>query len=236
MRVADEVRTRTCANSVGDPGVVGGNILRGVADASVGNVKRRPGRERSNTRVLPAAKQRMSQAASLEERQVVDVAEAEDMPLVEIGTCSIALEVVRVDESAVPSGRSVVDGVAVGIGSAHLKRTYRFPCRHLEPVINGRTRVEPGMDGAIPRIRTEERRTAAASEIHVYANPGLIRRQHVSIEARDGGASWACCPSSAITGVLGSGVGACHGLTGLVRIRKPLLGHRLKLIDIALHS
>src|SRR5271157_1051698 len=127
----------------------------------------------------------MRQAASFEEWQVVDVAKGEDMPLVEIGTGPIHLEVVRVEETGVPSGRRVVNGMTVSIGSAHLKRAHRFPCRHLKPVIDGRTCVEPGVYGAIPKIGTEKRRIAAACNIHVYADPGLIPRQHVSVEAND---------------------------------------------------
>src|ERR1700687_605272 len=69
IRVADKIRTRPCADSVGNTCVVSGNRHRGaVVRASVGNIKRRSGLKRSDTGILPASQERMRQAVSFKER------------------------------------------------------------------------------------------------------------------------------------------------------------------------
>ena len=58
----------------------------------------------------------MSQTGLLEERQVVNVADIQHVPLVEAGTRTVRREVVGVNEVAIVTIRRVIDRVTVGVG------------------------------------------------------------------------------------------------------------------------
>ena len=97
------------ALAIGDAGV--------IAIPAVDHAERLAGLELGDTRPLPAAEGELREmAVAFELGQRVDVADVEDMPLIEVGTGAVGLEIVAVDEVAIVAIGFVVDRVAVRVG------------------------------------------------------------------------------------------------------------------------
>ena len=91
MRVADDIRVGAVgSDTVGDAGVVTENCI--------GDAEGRAGRENGNAGKFPVAEEDFGNAFEMAGGNIVNVADVENVALIEIGTGVVGFEVVRVYE------------------------------------------------------------------------------------------------------------------------------------------
>src|SRR5580704_15358643 len=130
MRIADPVRIGAVgSDAVGDAGV--------VAENSVGDAEGRAGIESGDAGVLPVGEQDFGDAFALAGGDVVNVADGENVALIEIGTGIVALQVVGVDEIDVLPVRFIVERMRVGVGDGDGERSDRAADGNLQGIVVG---------------------------------------------------------------------------------------------------
>src|SRR6202034_3906460 len=127
MRIADHVRIGAVgSDAVGDAGV--------IAENSVGDAEGRAGIESGDAGVLPVGEQDFGDAFALAGGDVVNVADGENVALIEIGTGIVALQVVGVD---VLRARFIVERMRVGVGDGDGERSDRAADGNLQGIVVG---------------------------------------------------------------------------------------------------
>ena len=142
--IADKVRARTGANAVPDASIVARSR---DPISNVGNAEWRSGLDLGNSRILPSTQQGMRQARPLKEGEVVNITEGEDVPLVKVGTGPVGRQIVGINKAAIAAGRSIVDGVAVGVRRTHSEGTNGLSSGKLKAVVSGGSRILLPTDG-----------------------------------------------------------------------------------------
>ena len=106
--ITDQVRIRSCSSSYfGDASII-------AIGAAVGDIEGNAGGEGDDSGPLPSTQSRVYEARLLEERQVVDVADIQQVALVEVGGGAVPCDVVRVYEiRSTVAIRCIVKGVYV---------------------------------------------------------------------------------------------------------------------------
>src|ERR1700733_1705478 len=130
MRIADHVRIGAVgSDAVGDAGV--------VAENSVGDTEGRAGIESGDAGVLPVGEQDFGDAFALAGGNVVNVADGENVALIEIGTGVVAFQVVGVDEIDVLPVGFIVERVRVGVGDGEGQRSDGAAEGNLQRIVIG---------------------------------------------------------------------------------------------------
>src|SRR5580704_12480200 len=130
MRIADDVRVGAVgSDAVGDAGI--------VAENRVGDAEGRAGIESGDAAVLPVGEQDLGDAFALAGGDVVNVADGENVALIEIGTRVVAFQVVGVDEIDVLPVGFIVERVRVGVGDRDGERSDRAADGNLQRIVIG---------------------------------------------------------------------------------------------------
>src|SRR3989442_13194334 len=108
--IANFVSTCSRADSVGNASVV----------CRDDHAKRGSGLEAGDAGELPSAENLIRKTWALEERQIPNVGEVQDVPLVEVGAGAVCAGVIRINEASVKTIRRIVDGMAPGVSEAKL--------------------------------------------------------------------------------------------------------------------
>src|ERR1700722_16977573 len=109
MRITHEIRVRTVgADAVGHAGV--------VTEYGVGNAEGRAGIESGDAGIFPVGEQDPGNAFAMPGRNIVNVADGENVALIEIGASVIAFAVLGVDEIHILPVGFIVERMRVGVG------------------------------------------------------------------------------------------------------------------------
>src|SRR5438270_2014409 len=103
--VADDIGIGSGSHSVSNSGVIIGKC----------DAKRSPSLKRRNARELPSAKDSVSQTLAAEERQVIDVADIQNVPLIEVRARAIGAQIIGIHKGGVKAVGRIIDGAAVAV-------------------------------------------------------------------------------------------------------------------------
>src|ERR1700735_1109424 len=173
--MASLIEERSDAGAISDAGV----------EQAIDYTERRAGLKGRDPGKLPTAQQSVSQPFIGEERKIIDVADVQDLALVEIRTGAGQSKVVRVHEIVVITVRRVVERVTPGVCQVEAQPAHMAMDRDLESVVNRVGLRFQGGNGTVPRIGAVGVRIAAARDRELVARgagrPHSIHRAAVAI-------------------------------------------------------
>src|SRR5208283_3918247 len=119
VRISHQIGERTRTYAIPDPSV--------VISTAIINAGRFSRLSRRDARYLPASEYRSPPVfCMLENRQIVDVANGEDMTLIIVGTGAIGIQIVGIDKCGIVPIGGIVNRVAVSVRERELQST-RIP-------------------------------------------------------------------------------------------------------------
>ena len=123
--IADDVQIGTRSRAVAYAGV----------EKSIAETERSAGLKGCKSGKLPAAQQRVRQAFLSEEGHVVNVADIQDMALIEIRAGPSAAQIVGIDEVSIVAIRRIVQRMAIGVCQIEIQPAHVTADRNLQRVV-----------------------------------------------------------------------------------------------------
>src|ERR1700730_2534123 len=103
---------------------------------------------------MPTAEKRMADPGIPEQRDVPDITEVEDVPLVEVRTGPVSREVIRIHEAGIAPVGGIVNRVAPSIGSTYGELTDVAPYGGLQSMVVGGGLFLQMRDGSVSEERS----------------------------------------------------------------------------------